>query len=1274
MQGFRECYQDVDNLDSVSKSGIWGRLLAYIGKPCTRVAILVLKRWCLKNDILEGYFLNINDRRERENVSENTSKSSNKGGKSCPNSISSEKKYLNNDGVNIPFISSPPRDSKHKKDLRPSKTATNPSTDANTKSVHLDENHNYTLSVDSSDGSGSEIFENLNNLSSPQRIDTKKANDHQVSKETLQMDTCIQALKSEPLIEVENFQLNKEKKKPIKPTDCKDNGGIELNVDKNAPYNLRPSRSVQSNKRYFNDAFDCSTKRKKAKSNNKYRKMSPPRIATNDCKTNSDKYSLGMEDDYFVESDHSVEKENQTSAHPNNDDSHLSNVTLTQSTKETSASNDLEHIPINQNTIFVHNNENQNIFPKRDKTTLSHETELEKETSELDTSQNILNQENSFSEETFEATIGASPLEPYFQKTIPNSGEFNISEKQWIELKSSQKGRCFSNSNWENIICDGVKDANPFCVYMFKWHKVSVASERMSTAKPLFRGEGICKFPDCKNVLKFSMDTKRKVKYTMSDVVKHDIQHNFSRPFRGEKRQQLQKMFEDGPKPFKHYMDKFSSVSNEVKLAGNFSEFGNSPQTFQKIASESRFSHTLDKSEFESLLKISDNMIKESNAKRLPGFIRHISIFPPIVMYWTETGVRIWHDMAKDSVVFWDATGSVISPRQDRPRFYYYELACLNPTKGQNIIPVTSLLSTLHSTPMIRFWLSEFRRAEKKLFGHANIAIPKQVNSDRSLVFIQAALSEFNNETMDDFKSRAWRIINGEASAVDMTKVNPHACLSHVMSSFKKVVNDVFKSNSEFGMFCFSLLVNSTTLNDIKDNLSAVYQVLLSNVLNHETEDALKKINKRLSKLSSKSSVDMDEENMDVSIQTDSIFPEFAEASRLTEEDYLNRSTTNAFYKMSEEILKNIKETISKTPCHGDKGNKFHSTVLVEKIHKLYMPTLPLWSDLLLGDLSRHGTSDVYQSYASGCKPIRGNTSIEKRFQVLKDITLKGKPVYRLDEFSVQLQTHVETLQNMAVIKSVKAGGKERKGRSTKTIEEEWDKKESKLSPKSFGKYQKPPSKDFSAIVVEKSNRKKTASTNVAKEIINKDTEQPPDVSTSSNSARSNTCSQSSGSVQRYQSLLYTHTCDHHISQLIRRKGCIAQRHLAFPNCLENITREEMYMLEKSFGFENIGNSCWFNAVLAALFPTDIMQIALDRFNRDMTFCPSLQTTLGITNNLHNEIEISNTDICDALNDLQGAFQIDARRQNDAHEFLTTLLSSLTGSLAYRNMRVMNFC
>ena len=111
-------------------------------------------------------------------------------------------------------------------------------------------------------------------------------------------------------------------------------------------------------------------------------------------------------------------------------------------------------------------------------------------------------------------------------------------------------------------------------------------------------------------------------------------------------------------------------------------------------------------------------MKADSNAMRLPGFIRHIPIFPPIIMYWSETGIRIRRDMAKDSIVFWDATGFVISPRIDRPRFYNYELTCLNPTKDQNIIAVISLLSTLHSTSMIRFWTSEFRKAQKTLFGH----------------------------------------------------------------------------------------------------------------------------------------------------------------------------------------------------------------------------------------------------------------------------------------------------------------------------------------------------------------------------------------------------------------------------------------------------------------------------------------------------------------------------------------------------------------------------
>ena len=140
-----------------------------------------------------------------------------------------------------------------------------------------------------------------------------------------------------------------------------------------------------------------------------------------------------------------------------------------------------------------------------------------------------------------------------------------------------------------------------------------------------------------------------------------------------------------------------------------------------------------------------------------------------------------------------------------------------------------------------------------------------------------------------------------------------------------------------------------------------------------------------------RSSDDKELENSEILIDTDSIFPEFAQASRLTEEDYLNRSTTNAFYNMSEEILQKVEKKYQVLRATAQK--RFCSSTLVEKSHKLYMPTLSLWSNLLIGDLSRHGSSPVYQSYVNSTKQILGNTSIERKFKVFKNtcITFGGK-------------------------------------------------------------------------------------------------------------------------------------------------------------------------------------------------------------------------------------------------------------------------------------------
>jgi hypothetical protein len=55
------------------------------------------------------------------------------------------------------------------------------------------------------------------------------------------------------------------------------------------------------------------------------------------------------------------------------------------------------------------------------------------------------------------------------------------------------------------------------------------------------------------------------------------------------------------------------------------------------------------------------------------------------------------------------------------------------------------------------------------------------VLSDRAQVFLVAALQIWNSETMTQFLNRAYRIVTNQATDIDFTLTNIHACLAHVL-------------------------------------------------------------------------------------------------------------------------------------------------------------------------------------------------------------------------------------------------------------------------------------------------------------------------------------------------------------------------------------------------------------------------------------------------------------------------------------------------------------
>lgn len=81
----------------------------------------------------------------------------------------------------------------------------------------------------------------------------------------------------------------------------------------------------------------------------------------------------------------------------------------------------------------------------------------------------------------------------------------------------------------------------------------------------------------------------------------------------------------------------------------------------------------------------------------------------------------------------------------------YYELAVAHPVFGKMGILLTAMLAEDQPLTSVH-WLRSFRYAEKQMFGYSQpIKYAKMIISGKSMIFILAALKEFNNEELPDY-------------------------------------------------------------------------------------------------------------------------------------------------------------------------------------------------------------------------------------------------------------------------------------------------------------------------------------------------------------------------------------------------------------------------------------------------------------------------------------------------------------------------------------------
>ncbi|CAF4455987.1 unnamed protein product, partial [Rotaria sp. Silwood2] len=392
---------------------------------------------------------------------------------------------------------------------------------------------------------------------------------------------------------------------------------------------------------------------------------------------------------------------------------------------------------------------------------------------------------------------------------------------------------------------------------------------------------------------------------------------------------------------------------------------------------------------------------------------------------------------------------------------------------------------TLHT---VTNWLTAFKESYKKVcctyflkhvFSHKKDTFPKPavILSDRAQILLQSALRVFNDENYQEFLARAYRIVTHQAIQNDLSKTIIHACLSHFMLDMRKRVNKYLHGDiRELAMWCIALLVNTNTWVDMKENWRLICEVFI-NYSTNETVIFKQHYSILLSRISQitndpnssaaiNQSKEIVSESIDVfefddDIENDNLDHNVFDSKRTMEKmKQLNRSYSHRTSVNKSCYEKNIKSTLSSSTL--DEAAKSVRQWLAY-FNQHCIPTVAIWSNLLLGNLSRHVTSSIraFDNLLLNKHDQRTNAISERRMSIVKRTQLGTQTYMRSDvvlQILVQdMQKFIENFSLSYLASTFDDNNNERSQQRLKELKENWGKKNRRGS----GFYAKKPDKSI---------------------------------------------------------------------------------------------------------------------------------------------------------------------------------------------------------------------
>ncbi|CAF2060447.1 unnamed protein product, partial [Rotaria magnacalcarata] len=389
-----------------------------------------------------------------------------------------------------------------------------------------------------------------------------------------------------------------------------------------------------------------------------------------------------------------------------------------------------------------------------------------------------------------------------------------ISQSDMDKLKKLQQGQHKKQhqKNQKNKITTAVATdddnnneyvwhSNEYCVFTYDRHHFTTRTTIGMTNQFFMSVDVHCKFSTCTCKFHAALTENGRLGINYLGRIVYKAGEIHARPIRGSRREELQQFTTLGATPGVLYLQQLKSISTANKKAGNRNAVGSNRSVLRKISSEAnsklRRDDDLDKSLRE--LKI-EQAKKVFPGEVIPGYLQEISTDPLRLICCTAGGIAAYYHFGSTMPLSLslDATGGTIVNRNKR--IFYYELTMASLSKGGFIA------SNIGNAKCLAW-----------NYGYCSLDELFYRKIDRASFFLLAGIQIFNqDETMDRYIERCWRVLQRTATKRDLEITIVHGCLGHSMKNVRNNASkDLGKKQIPFGMWLMALLVNCNKLDEI---------------------------------------------------------------------------------------------------------------------------------------------------------------------------------------------------------------------------------------------------------------------------------------------------------------------------------------------------------------------------------------------------------------------------------------------------------------------------